>query len=181
MARLRRQAMMCEPVPVRSWEASSSKVTSRTPVQAVLDRPVPADEVSEPGRVGLSVGEAGDGVHRHGPPGPGAKVTGLAGDLDDLCGVREPEPADGDGHERAQFDSAVSAVASAVQFGDPMPGHPGAAGVQGGLVGFDDEHLVRVLASDEELSSSAVTSLGAPSTWRWASTARVVWSIAASR
>ena len=30
------------------------------PVKAVLDRPVPSDEVGEPGGAGLSLGEAGD-------------------------------------------------------------------------------------------------------------------------
>jgi hypothetical protein len=30
MTRLRRQAMTCGPVPDRTWEASSAKVTSRT-------------------------------------------------------------------------------------------------------------------------------------------------------
>jgi hypothetical protein len=85
-----------------------------------------------------------------------------------------------------------------------MPGQPGAAVQQGGLVGLDDEQVVGLLAGDQELGgvgvvwSAAVTttparsspsssgwkagtSAGAPSTWRWASTTRVVWSIAASR
>jgi hypothetical protein len=42
-------------------------------VQAVLDRPVPPQEVGEAGRAGLGMGEAGDRVHDHGPPPSGAK------------------------------------------------------------------------------------------------------------
>jgi hypothetical protein len=38
------QAMACGPVPVRSWEASSAKVTSQTGAGRG-DRPVPAEEV----------------------------------------------------------------------------------------------------------------------------------------
>jgi hypothetical protein len=76
------------------------------PVQAVLDRPVAADEVGQPGRAGLSVGEAGDRIGDHRPPSPSAKLAGLAGDPDDLGGVREAEPADRDRFE-----------------GDPPPPH----------------------------------------------------------
>jgi hypothetical protein len=53
------------------------------PAQAVLDRPVPTEQVGEPGGASLSVGRAGDRVDDHGPPPSGAKVAGLAGDLDD--------------------------------------------------------------------------------------------------
>jgi hypothetical protein len=86
-----------------------------------------------------------------------------------------------------------------------MPRQAGAAVQQGGLVGLDDEQVVGLLAGDQELgglgvvcSASAVTttparsspssseanagtSSGAPPTWCWASTARLWWSIAASR
>jgi SEC-C motif len=61
------------------------------PVQAVLDRPVAPPEVGKPGRAGLGEGEAGDRVRPHGPPPPGVQATTLAGDLDDLRGMREPE------------------------------------------------------------------------------------------
>ena len=80
-------------------------------VQAVLDLPVPADEVGEPGRAGLVIGQAGDRVDDHAPPPPGAKVADAAGDLDELGSVREPEPADGDGFEGAQLDAAVRLIA----------------------------------------------------------------------
>jgi hypothetical protein len=43
-------------------------------------------------------------------PPAGGKVAGLAGDLEDLGGVREAEVVDGDGLEGAQLDPAVAAV-----------------------------------------------------------------------
>ena len=43
MARLRRVAMISGPLPVRSWWWSSSKMTSLTDVETVLDSPVPLD------------------------------------------------------------------------------------------------------------------------------------------
>ena len=54
-------------------------------VQAVLDSPVPAQQIGEPGGAGLGV----DGC---GVPPVGAQVAGLAGDLEDLSGVREANP-----------------------------------------------------------------------------------------
>ena len=74
------------------------------------------DEVGEPGGAGLGVGKAGDGVDRHGraPPGMVVQVAGLAGDLQDLGGVGEPELVDRDGLESADLDAAVAAVAGAV-------------------------------------------------------------------
>jgi len=96
-------------------------------VQAVLDRPVPWQEVGEPGGAGVGMGEAGDRVHHHGPPPSGAKLAGGAGDLDDLGGVREAEVVHGDGLEDAQLHSAVAAVAGTIQLGDAMPGNAGTA------------------------------------------------------
>src|SRR5215217_3449304 len=126
------------------------------PVQAVLDRPMPADEVGQPGGAGLGEGEAGDGVDDHGPPPSGAEVSDLAGDLDDLGGVREPEVVHGDGFEGAQLDAAVAAVAGAVQHRDAMPGQAGAAVQQRGLVGLDGEQVVRLLDGDQELGRVGV-------------------------
>jgi hypothetical protein len=107
-------------------------------VQAAFDRPVPTDEVGQPAGAGLGVGEAGDRVDDHGPPSSdwGAQVEGLAGDLDDLRDVREPEPAHRDHLEGAQLDAAVRAVAGAVQHGHLPPGQPLAAAQQRGLVGL---------------------------------------------
>jgi hypothetical protein len=96
-------------------------------MQAVLDRPLPPQEVGEPGGAGLGEGEAGDRVYDHGPPPSGAKLAGGAGDLEDLGGVRKAEVVDGDGLEGAQLDPAVGAVADAVQHGDVVPRQVGAA------------------------------------------------------
>jgi hypothetical protein len=59
-----------------------------------LDRPVPTQQVGEPGGAGLLEREASDGIDGHSlePPGLASRVAGLAGDLDDLGGMREPEP-----------------------------------------------------------------------------------------
>jgi hypothetical protein len=121
------------------------------PVQAVLDRPVPTQEVGEPGGAGLGEGEAGDRVHDHGPPPSGAKLAGGAGDLEDLGGVRKAEVVDGDGLKDAQLDPAVGAVAGAVQYGDVVPRQVGAAVQERGLAGLDDKQVVRLLAGDQEL------------------------------
>ena len=43
MVRLRRAAMISGPLAVRSWWRSSSKTTSRTGVEPVVDSPVPLD------------------------------------------------------------------------------------------------------------------------------------------
>ena len=43
MVRLRRAAMISGPLAVRSWWRSSSKTTSQTDVEPVLDSPVPLD------------------------------------------------------------------------------------------------------------------------------------------
>ena len=125
-------------------------------MQAVLDRPVPADVVGQAGRAGLGEGEAGDRIDRHGPPPPGPKLADLAGDLDDLGGVREPEAVDGDGLEGAQLDAAVAAVAGAVQDGDAMPGQTGAAVQQHRLIGLDDKQVVGLLAGHQELGGLGV-------------------------
>ena len=52
MARLRSAAMISGPLAVRSWWRSSSKMTSLTDVESVLDSPVPLD----PGRDDLGLG-----------------------------------------------------------------------------------------------------------------------------
>jgi hypothetical protein len=104
----------------------------------------------------LGVGEAGNRVDDHGVPPVGAKTAGLAGDLQDLGGVREAEVAHGDGLEGAQLDAAVPAVAGAVADGHVVPGQPGAAVQQGGLVGLDYEQVVGLLSGDQELGGVGV-------------------------
>ena len=94
-----------------------------------LDRPVPAQQVGEPGWTGLLGRQAGNGVDSHGPkpPGAGVKVAGPAGYPQDLGGVGEPELADRDRLEGPDLDAAVAAVAGAVQLGDAVPGQALAA------------------------------------------------------
>jgi hypothetical protein len=81
---------------------------------------------------------------------------GLAGDLDELGGVGEPEVVDGDGLEGAPLDAAVSAVVGAVQHGNVVPGQAGAAGQERGLVSLDGEQVVGLLAGHEELGRVGV-------------------------
>jgi len=94
-----------------------------------LDRPVPAQQVGQPGGAGLGEAEVGDGIDDHGcaPPRVVVEVAGLAGNLQDLGGVREPEVADAHGLESAQLDAAVAAVTGSVQLGDAVPGQALAA------------------------------------------------------
>jgi hypothetical protein len=94
-----------------------------------LDRPVLAQQVGEPGGAALLEREAGDGIDGHGrePPRVVMQVAGLAGDLQDLGGVREPDVVDRDRLEDPDLDAAVAAVTGAVQFGDAVPGQTLAA------------------------------------------------------
>ena len=69
MARLRRQAMTWG----RRWYDLGAVLGEggvADVVQAVLDRPVPAEVVGEAGRAGLLEGQAGDRIDGHGPPPP---------------------------------------------------------------------------------------------------------------
>jgi hypothetical protein len=84
------------------------------------------------------------------------QATTLAGDLDDLRGVREPEVMHRDGLQGADLDSAVRLVACAIQDRNTMPGKLGAAFEQGGLVGLDGQQVVRPLGDHEELGGVTV-------------------------
>jgi hypothetical protein len=55
-------------------------------VQAVLDRPVPAEVVGEPGGAGLGEGEAGDRIDGHSPPPPGAGVEVMIAAVNSILG-----------------------------------------------------------------------------------------------
>ena len=80
----------------------------------------------------------------------------LAGDLQDLGGVGEPEVVDGDGLQGAHLDAAVRLVAGAIQHGHAVPRQGGAAGQQGGLVGLDDKQVVGLLAGHQELGGTGM-------------------------
>jgi hypothetical protein len=87
---------------------------------------------------------------------PCAQVTDLAGELDDLGGVGEGELADGDGFDGADLNAAVAAVAGAVKHGHVVPGQPLATCQQGGLVSLDGEHVVGMLAVDQQVGGVSV-------------------------
>ena len=90
MARFLRAAMISGPLRVLSWWRSSSKTTSRTDVETVLDPPVPAD----PGGnlLGLGVGH-GQGAHQVDHLDALAAFDGSgAADLDHLSRPREVHP-----------------------------------------------------------------------------------------
>jgi hypothetical protein len=121
-----------------------------------FDRPVPTQQVGQAGGTGQLEGEAGDRIHGHGPPSGGVQVAGLAGDLEDLGGVREPEVADADHLEGAQLDAAVAAVAGAVGPGHAVPRQAGAARQQRGLVGHDHKQVGGPLSGHQELGGLGV-------------------------
>jgi hypothetical protein len=102
MAKLPKAAMTCGAVPVRTREASSAKVTSRTWCSP-FSIPQSPQQVREPGGAGLLEGQAGDRVDGRGVPPADAQIAGLAGDLEDLSGVREAEPTDRDRLEGADL------------------------------------------------------------------------------
>src|SRR5262245_41243602 len=143
-------------------------------VQAVLDRPVPAEVVGEPGRASLGEGEAGDRIDRHGPPPPGPKLAGPAGDLEDLAACGKPKW------------STVTALRCAGPGGRGR-GHrcgPGrgmrcqAKPAQRSRLVLTQSRSWACLPASRGRNQG--TSPGAPSTCRWARTVRV-WSIQASR
>jgi hypothetical protein len=114
------------------------------------------ERVAQAGRAGQLEGEAGDRVEGHGlpTPAPGAGVRdadgALAGDLQDLGGVGEPEVVHGDDLEGAVLDAAVRLVAGAIGDRDAVPGQALAVGQQSGLVGLDREQVVGLLVGDQE-------------------------------
>jgi hypothetical protein len=107
--------------------------------------------------------------------------------------------------EGADLHPAVRLVAGAVQHGHLMPGQTSTAVQERGLVGLHGEQVVRLLDRNQELRGLSVPLecvggdhcpgqvevakqrlearhlAGAPSTSRWASTFRLVCSMAASR
>src|SRR6266508_432216 len=170
-----------------------------------LDAPVASDPVGQAGGVGLGGGEVGDRVDRHGSPAAAAQGADPAGDADGLGGVGEVQAGDGGGLEAADLGAAVAAVAGVVGDGDVWPGQELELVLERGLVAFDGQQVGGVLVGDQpvgvrtlgvhgvggqdppgqvQASSSGwnpVISLLLVSTWVWARTPRLVWSIAASR
>ena len=102
MVRLHRAAMISGPLAVRSWWRSSSKMTSLTDVESVLDSPVPLD----PGRddLGLGIGhrEGADQVdHLNMLPaldGPGASELDHLRSPGEVHPLRDLEGLDGAPH-----------------------------------------------------------------------------------
>jgi hypothetical protein len=121
MARLRRLAMARGAVPVRTFKASSAKVTSRRWWER-LDAPVSTDPVGQPGGVGLGGAEAGDRVGGHCAPAPAGKQPDPAGDPERLGGVGEAQASDRGDLQPAELHAAVAAVAGLVHHGDVAPG-----------------------------------------------------------
>ncbi len=117
----------------------------------------------------------------------------------------EVQAGDGGCLQAADLGAAVAAVAGVVGDGDVWPGQELELVLERGLVAFDDQQVGGVLVGDQpvgvrtlgvhgvggqdppgqvQASSSGwnpVISLLLVSTWVWARTPRLVWSIAASR
>src|SRR5215216_3644226 len=86
-----------------------------------LDAPLTPNPVGQAGGAGLGAGEAGDRVHRHGPPAAAVQGPDPAGDADRLGGVGEVQASDGGDLQAAELDVAVAAVAGVVGDGDVAP------------------------------------------------------------
>jgi hypothetical protein len=78
---------------------------------------------------------------------PGARDA--ADDLDRLGGVGEAQPGDGGDLQGAELDAAVAMVAGAVHHRDLPPRQPDQLGVEGGLVGLDDQQVVGAAVDQE--------------------------------
>ena len=129
-------------------------------VQAVLDRPMPTDEVGEP--PGLAwAWQAGHRVHDHGPPLPGAQVADLADDLDDLRSVRNSKPPT-ETALRVRSSMRPWTWSRCGPGRHLVPGQPLAAAQQRGLVGLDREQVACLPVTRNQrrrrgCSASAVT------------------------
>jgi hypothetical protein len=204
MTRLRNVAMTCGPLPVRTLQASSARVTSR---MWCRPRCPSGHGGSRPGGTGQAWGggEAGDGVHGDGAPAAAVQGPGAVGDPQGLAGVGGVEPGDGGRLELAGLDAAVAAVAVWSAMGDVWPRQELELVVERGLVGLHAQQVVGVLVGDQPVGVLALgvervggddggprskrsssgrnraISLAVWSTWVCARTAPEVWSIAASR
>ena len=104
-------ARLAGPLPVRLVAVSSANVTSRTSVVVRLDGPVLADEPGQILRVGVSAGQAGDGVDALAGDLAGSGVLPPAGDLDGLAGVLEVQAADVGGLQGPGLYAAMPCLA----------------------------------------------------------------------
>ena len=97
--------MTAGPLPVRIWEWSSAKVTSRIQCSFVLDRPVLADDLGQLIGADVAETEVGDRIDGLGVPGTrrGAGVRASAAhDLSGELRVREDDP----GADGGEFEGA---------------------------------------------------------------------------
>jgi hypothetical protein len=114
-----------------------------------------AREASRPTARGGAEGQAGDGVHGDGAPAA-ARRADSASDLDCLGGVGEAQAGDGRDLQGPDLDAAVGVLAGAVHHRDLPPRQPGELGVQGWLVGLDDQQVVGA-AVDEKAGVVALS------------------------
>src|SRR5262249_48476624 len=118
-----------------------------------FDAPVAAHPSGDLGGGSLVGAQAGAGVTGFGGPSlvPGQRSS-AASDLDGLGGVREGDPGGHSGElEGAPLGAAVTFLPGVPGDGDLAPGQGFELGVQAGLVVFDGQDVVRVLAGDQEL------------------------------
>jgi hypothetical protein len=146
MARLRRLASTRGSLPARGGGVLG--VGDVAHVVQCLDAPMPAQVVGQVDRACLVDGQAG-GVHGDDAPAAAACLADTAGDLDRLGGVREPQGGDGGDLQGPDLDAAMGVVEGAVQHRDLPPRQPGELGVQGWLVGPDDQQVVRAAVDQE--------------------------------
>jgi hypothetical protein len=138
---------------VHAWEASSLKVTSRTQCSRFSIVQCPRSQL---GGAGRAEGQAGDRVHGDGAPAAAAGRADTAGGLDPLGGVRKAQAGHGRDLQGPDLDPPMAMITGAVHDRDLAPRQSGELGVQGWLVGLDDQQVVGA-AVDEE---TGVVALG---------------------
>jgi hypothetical protein len=133
IARLRIVARAWGALPVRTWLASSPKVTSLTWCGDSISQ-LSAKPSGQVGGLGLAGGEVGDRVDGDSRCPSGARVVAAPADPDRLDGVREVqvERAEaGDRSQPADLAAAVTGVAGGVQDRDSRFGSSNVTAVAG--------------------------------------------------